>query len=258
MTNDELERSLRQLRLGGMAQSMTTRAQQARADSLGPLDFLGLLVHDEIERRRDRLIGRRVKRASFRDHKTLDAFDFGFNPSIDRALIFELATCRFIERREQVLVLGNAGCGKSHLAQALGMAAIHAGFGVLYREAHLFFEEIALATHTNSRADCMQMLAEMPLLIVDDLGMRKPPVSAAEDLLELMMRRYERVSTIVTSNRPLEDWPELFGDAPAVAAFLDRMMHHSHLIQIKGKSYRLHESALAHRQRDSKGSKTGT
>jgi DNA replication protein DnaC len=258
MTNDELERSLRQLRLGGMAATMTNRAQQARADDLGPLDFLSLLVHDEIERRRDRLIGRRVKRAAFRDARSLDTFDWHFNASVDRALVFELATCRFIEQRDQVLMLGNAGCGKSHLAQALGMAAIHAGFGVLYREAHLLFEEIALATLSGTRHDCMHSLAEIPLLIVDDLGMRKPPVSAAEDLLELMMRRYERASTIVTSNRPLEDWPAIFGDAPAVAAFLDRMMHHSHLIQIKGKSYRLHESAVAHKQRQSKSLKTAT
>lgn len=258
MTNDELERSLRQLRLGGMAVTMTTRAQQARADDLGPLDFLSLLVHDEVDRRRERLIGRRVKQAGFRDQRSFDTFDWQFNVSIDRALIFELATCRFIEQRETVLVLGNPGSGKSHLAQALGMAAIHAGFGVLYREAHLLFEEIALASISGTRADCMQALSEVPLLIIDDLGMRKPPASAAEDLLELMMRRYERTATVATSNRPLEDWPTLFGDAPAVAAFLDRMMHHSHLIHIKGKSYRLHENAIATRQRQPKSLKNAT
>jgi DNA replication protein DnaC len=104
----------------------------------------------------------------------------------------------------------------------------------------------------------MQTLSEVPLLIIDDLGMRKPPASAAEDLLELMMRRYERTSTVATSNRQLEDWPTLFGDAPAVAAFLDRMMHHRHLIHIKGKSYRLHENALANRQRQPKGLKTAS
>lgn len=249
MTNDELDRSLRQLRLGGMADALTVRAQQARTDHLGPIDFLALLVHDELERRRDRLVARRVKLAAFRDPKTIDTFDWKFNTNFDRALIFELATCRFIERHEDVLMLGNAGVGKSHLAQAIGMAAIHAGFHVIYREAHTLFEELVLADVTQERTDAIAMFVDVPLLIIDDLGMRKLPASAAEDLLEIIMRRYERNSTIITSNRPLEDWPKLFGDTPAVTAFLDRLMHHGHLIEMRGKSYRLHESSLTTRTR---------
>jgi DNA replication protein DnaC len=249
MTTDELDRSLRQLRLGGMADTLNVRAQQARADNLGPLDFLGLLVHDELNRRRDRLVARRLKLAAFRDRKTLDTFDWKFNTSIDRALVYELATARFIEQHQDCLILGNPGCGKSHIAQGVGMAAIHAGFRVIYREAHVLFEEMVLATATGARAQAIAAYCEVPLLIIDDVGMRKLPAAAAEDLLEIVMRRYERASTIITSNRPLDDWPKLFGDTPAVAAFLDRMMHHSHLIEIRGKSYRLHESSLAARRR---------
>jgi DNA replication protein DnaC len=248
MTNDELDRSLRQLRLGGMADTLSVRAQQARAESLGPLDFLGLLVHDELQRRRDRLLARRIKAAGFRDQKTLDSFDWKFN-TLDRALIFELASGRFIEQHEDALLLGNPGVGKSHIAQAIGMASIHAGFHVLYREAHILFEDMLLANATGERAAAIAAYSEVPLLIVDDLGMRKLPASAAEDLLEIVMRRYERASTILTSNRPLDDWPKLFGDTPAVAAFLDRLMHHSHLIEIRGKSYRLHEHSLTARNR---------
>ena len=251
MTTDELDRSLRHLRLGGMADALSMRSQQARAESLGPLDFISLLVHDELQRRQDRLISRRIKAAGFRDQRTLDAFDFKFN-TLDRALIFELANCRFIEQHEDVLLLGNAGVGKSHVAQAIGMAAIHAGFRVLYREAHVLFEELLLANATNERTSAIAAFSEVPLLIVDDLGMRKLPANAAEDLLEIVMRRYERCSTILTSNRPLEDWPKLFGDTPAVAAFLDRLMHHSHLIEIRGKSYRLHEHSLTARNRKAK------
>jgi DNA replication protein DnaC len=251
MTNDELDRSLRQLRLGGMADALSIRSQQARAESLGPLDFLSLLVHDELQRRRDRLLERRIKAAGFRDRRTLDSFDWKFN-TLDRALIFELAHGRFIEQHEDVLLLGNAGVGKSHIAQAIGMAAIHAGFCVLYREAHVLFEDMLLAHATGKRADAIATYSEVPLLIVDDLGMRKLPASAAEDLLEIIMRRYERASTILTSNRPLDDWPKLFGDTPAVAAFLDRLMHHSHLIEIRGKSYRLHEHSLTARNRKAK------
>jgi DNA replication protein DnaC len=243
MTNDEMDRALRQLRLGGIADSLAVRAQQARADSLGPLDFLGLLVHDELERRRDRLLTRRIKRAQFRDPKNLDTFNWAFNTGFDRALIFELTTGRFIETHDDILMLGNAGVGKSHIAQALGMAAIIAGFHVLYREAHVLFEELVLAYATGERPAAIAELTEVPFLIIDDLGMRKLPASAAEDLLEIVMRRYERASTLIISNRPLEDWPRMFGDTPAVTPFFDRPMHHSHFIQLRGKSYRLHESS---------------
>jgi len=249
MTTDELDRALRQLRLGGAADTLNVRAQQARADNLGPLDFLALLIHDELDRRRDRLVERRIKAATFRDRKTLDTFDWKFNLSIDRALIYELATGRFIEQRQDCLILGNAGVGKSHLAQAIGMTAIHAGFRISYREAHVLFEELVLASAIGQRTQAIATYSEIPLLIIDDVGMRKLPSAAAEDLLEIVMRRYERASTIITSNRPLDDWPQLFGDTPAVAAFLDRLMHHSHLIEIRGKSYRLHESSLAARRR---------
>jgi DNA replication protein DnaC len=249
MTTEELDRALRQLRLGGMADTLNVRAQQVRADSLGPVDFLGLLVHDELNRRRDRLVERRLKLAAFRDRKTLDTFDWKFNPSIDRALVYELATGRFVEQRQDCLILGNPGCGKSHIAQGIGMAAIHAGFRVIYREAHVLFEELVLASAIDERTQAIATYSEIPLLIIDDVGMRKLPAAAAEDLLELVMRRYERASTIITSNRPLDDWPKLFGDTPAVAAFLDRLMHHSNLIEIRGKSYRLHESSLAARRR---------
>jgi DNA replication protein DnaC len=251
MTADELDRSLRQLRLGGMADVLSLRTQQAQTENLRPLDFIALLVHDELQRRRDRLIARRIKAAAFRDNKTLDTFDFKFN-TVDRALIFELASGRFIEQHEDVLLLGNAGVGKSHVAQALGMAAIHAGFRVFYREAHVLFEELLAASALGERTAAIASYSEIPLLIVDDLGMRKLPANAAEDLLEIVMRRYERASTILTSNRPLEDWPSLFGDTPAVAAFLDRLMHHSHLIEIRGKSYRLHEHSLTARGRKAK------
>jgi DNA replication protein DnaC len=231
-----------------MADALSIRSQQARAESLGPIDFISLLVYDELQRRRDRLIARRIKAAGFRDQRTLDTFDWKFN-TLDRALIFELAAGRFIEQHEDALLLGNAGVGKSHIAQAVGMAAIHAGFRVLYREAHVLFEELLLANAIGERAATIGTYSEIPLLIIDDLGMRKLPASAAEDLLEIVMRRHERASTILTSNRPLDDWPKLFGDTPAVAAFLDRLMHHSHLIEIRGKSYRLHEHSLTARNR---------
>lgn len=239
MNKIELDRALRKLRMSGMAESLETRTLQAQTESMSPLDFLSSLVNDELTRRQDRLIERRVKKAGFRDRgKTLDAFDFRFNSKLDRKLVFELATARFIERCEDALFLGPPGTGKSHIAQAIGLAAIHAGHKVLYREAHQLVDELVDAALDGTRRELVVELANVPLLIVDDLGMRKLPPTAAEDLLELVMRRYERASTLITSNRPLEDWGKLLGDNAAVTAMLDRLLHRAHLLKCGPKSWR--------------------
>jgi DNA replication protein DnaC len=197
----ELDRALRQLRLSGIAAVLDTRLRQAQAEKMAPIDLVSALVTDELHRRQDRLLERRHKLARFRDpERSLDTFDFDFNKKMNRALIYELATARFVAQREDVLFLGPPGTGKSHLAQAIGRAAILQGYRVVYREAHTLLEELAEATLAGTRKDYLTELATVPLLIVDDLGMRTLPHTAAEDLLELIMRRYERASTLLTSN----------------------------------------------------------
>ena len=167
----ELNRALRQLRLGGIAAVLETRLQQAQAEPMAPIDFLSCLVSDELTRRSDRLLERRRKQAQFRDpQKTLDNFDFNFNKKMNRSLVFDLATATFIARREDALFLGPPGTGKSHLAQAIGQAVIGQGYRVLYREAHMLLEEIAEATIDGTRKEHMELLATVPLLIIDDLG----------------------------------------------------------------------------------------
>ena len=166
-----------------------------------PIDLISCLVSDELTRRSDRLLDRRRKQAGFRDaNRTLDNFDFTFNPKMNRSLIFDLATAAFIGKREDALFLGPGGTGKSHLAQAIGQAAIQQGYRVLYRETHVLLDELADAVADGTRKEYMESVATVPLLIVDDFGMRKLPHTAAEDLLEIVMRRYERASTLLTSN----------------------------------------------------------
>jgi DNA replication protein DnaC len=239
MTLAEVTRALRQLRVSGMAATLESRIVEAQSSNWAPLDLIAALVQDELQRRQDRLLERRVNRAGFRDAgKTLDTFDFDFNRKLDRRLVFDLAAGHFVAKHEDALFLGPPGTGKSHLAQAIGHAAIQQGHKVLYREAHVLLEELAEATIDGTRKEHFNELATVPLLIIDDLGMRKLPATAAEDLLELAMRRYERASTLITSNRPVEDWGKLLGDVAAVAAMLDRLLHHAHVLKCGPRSWR--------------------
>lgn len=239
MNTIELGRALKQLRLSGMADVLDTRLVQAQAEQLVHLDFLSVLVGDELLRRQDRLLAKRLKEAAFRDvARNLDSFDFDFNKKMNRKLVFELATARFVGQHEDALFLGPPGTGKSHLAQAIGFAVLQQGYRVLYREAHVLLEDLADAQLAGDRKLYIERVATVPLLIIDDLGMRKLPSTAAEDLLEIIMRRYERCSTLLTSNRPVEDWGKLLGDTAAVTAMLDRLLHHAHLLKCGPRSWR--------------------
>jgi DNA replication protein DnaC len=246
MNLTEVNRALRQLRVSGMAATLEPRIVQAQADHWAPLDLISALVQDELQRRQDRLLERRVKRAGFRDvGKTLDTFDFDFNRKLDRRTVFDLAAGHFIAKHEDALFLGPPGTGKSHLAQGIAHAAIQQGHKVLYREAHVLLEELAEASLDGTRKERFTELATVPLLVIDDLGMRKLPNTAAEDLLELVMRRYERASTLITSNRPVDDWGKLLGDVAAVAAALDRLLHHAHVLKCGPRSWRTRQTLQA-------------
>jgi DNA replication protein DnaC len=242
----EIKRALRQLRLSGIVDVLESRLLQAQSEKLAPLDFLSTLISDELLRRQDRLLERRIKQAEFRDgkSKTLDGFDFDFNKKMNRSLVFELATGRFIEQHEDGLFLGPPGTGKSHIAQAIGLACIHQGHRVLYRETHILIEQLAEAQMLGERKEHIAELTTVPLLIIDDLGMRKLPSTAAEDLLEIIMRRYERASTLLTSNRPVDDWGKLLGDNATVTALLDRLLHHAHVLKCGPRSWRSHGGDL--------------
>ena len=182
----ELQRALKQLRLGGIAAVLETRLHQAQTERMAPIDLISCLVSDELARRSDRLLERRRKEAEFRDpDKTLDNFDFTFNKKMNRSLVFDLATANFLAKHEDALFLGPPGTGKSHLAQAIAQSAIQQGYRVLYRETHTLMNDIAEAALDGKRKQQMELFSSVPLLVIDDLGMRKLPATAAEDLLEI-------------------------------------------------------------------------
>jgi DNA replication protein DnaC len=240
--NNPLYEAARKLRLSGLIAGLEIRLQEAASHGLSHAEFLELILQDELAVRDDRRLQRRIKAAMFRELKSLENFDWSFNPSIKKRDIYELATCRFIREARDVLWLGPPGVGKSFLCQALGYQAIKSGYAVLYRS---IFDVVRDFLHDEAMDQEDKVLARYlkpDLLIIDDMGMKQLPKRSGEYLFEIIMRRHEVRSTMMTSNRPLEDWGKLVGDVPSATAILDRFLHHAELIQITGRSYRLRDA----------------
>jgi DNA replication protein DnaC len=237
-TFDDLIGLLKKLRLSGVLQTLELRTRQASEDNLGHTEFLYRLLSDEAERRDGKQLDQRLLRASFESEKTLEEFDFLFNPEIPKAKIIDLATCTFVERRENVLLIGPTGTGKSHLAQALGHRACRAGFQVLYLAAQDLLKQLRAARADGSHDKRMLRFTAPQLLIIDDLGLRPLSGDEAIDLYEIIRLRYERAATILTSNRAVDELPALFGDALLASAAMDRLLHGAHVLELEGETYR--------------------
>lgn len=242
---EPLAKVLRELRLSGLAGTLDVRLQEAAGNGLTHLEFLELVLQDEVSVRKQRLYERRMTAAGFRDQKRLEDFDWNFNPGIKRAQIFELATCKFVRETKDVLLLGPPGVGKSHLAQAIGQQAVRTGMTVFYRSIFDLVNDFIRDEAFSGAEKMMAKYLKPDLLVVDDMGMKQLPKRSGEYLFEVIMRRYENRSTMMTSNRPIEEWGKLLQDVPSSTAILDRFLHHAEVVTMKGKSYRLKAKRVA-------------
>lgn len=234
----QLETQLKTLRLGGFLQTLDLRLQEAQKASVGYVEFLQLLVQDEIERREAKKLISRLSRASFEEEKTLEGFDYSFNPKLNAKLIRDLGNGTFIERKEHVLLYGPAGVGKSHIVQALGHQACRMGYEVLFTKAVKLFRFLLAGRADHSWEKRMKKYLAPDLLIIDDFGLAPLSPIQAEDFYEIVAERHLKSSIALTSNRPPQDWVPLFPDPVMANSALDRLVHHAHHLIMEGESYR--------------------
>lgn len=235
---DNLVPVLKKLRLSGMLKTLDLRTKEAVEGEISHSEFLMRVCCDEIERRESKLLEQRLRRASFEMMKRLEDFEWSFNPKIPKSKIIDLATCNFVEKQENVLLIGPAGVGKSHLAQAIGERACRAGHSVVYTTAHRMLSQLRSSRADQSYDRKLHRFTSCELLIVDDLGLRPLEGEEPIDLYEVIRQRYERGALIITSNRALEEWYPLFLDELMASAAMDRLMHHANVVIIEGHSYR--------------------
>jgi DNA replication protein DnaC len=244
MSMNEMEKALKQLRLSGIRATLETRIVESQSSNLTFLETLSLILQDELDRRRSRLLERRYQLSGLEERTGLNDFDWSYNPKIPKRTCFELTTLKFVREGDNAIVIGPPGTGKSHVAKAIAYAAVREGYRVRYAEADALLGQLAQAVGAE-RKKLLTIALEADLLILDDLFLaRKIDADAADQLQLLVHQRYKRrVSTLITSNRIVSDWEKYLGDAALTTTILDRLMHRATLLEFAGRSYRLKEAA---------------
>ena len=244
MNMTEIERALRELRLSGIADTLSTRVMQAQAAQQPFLETFAAMLQDELDRRRSRLMERRFKRSGLSERLTLVDLDWRFNPKLPRSACFELHTLKFIAEGANALIIGKPGTGKSHVAKAVAYQATLQGYDARYVEADTEFAHYGLAT-SSEQAELLQGWIEPDLLVLDDLFLARRIADVSAELLQAIVHhRYKlRRAIVITSNRVVQDWGKYLGDATMATTILDRFMHRCAMLEFEGKSYRLKEAA---------------
>lgn len=238
---NQLKKKIQHLKLSGIVKSLESRNTYAIEHSLSYIDFLELLIEDEYASRRSNSYIKRLNKSKLDTFKTIDSYDFTYQPELNKKEILDLASCRFVQENKNIIFMGNPGVGKTHLANALGIEALKQGYKVYFVCASDIISKLMSARGDGTYYMVLKDLLNVDLLIIDEIGFKKIPQNSVDEFFDVIRRRYEHGSVIVTTNRPFEEWSNVFGDAVLASAIVDRIVHHSHIIKIMGKSYRMKE-----------------
>lgn len=235
---ENLKTKLRQFKLAGIVKSLEIRNKFAIDNSISYLEFMELLMDDELVNRKANSFGKRLIKSKINTMKSIDEFDFNYQPKLNKKHILDLASCRFINENKNIVLMGKPGVGKTHLANALGLEALKQGYNVLFLHINDLIDKLNTAKADGSYRQLMNILCATDLLILDELGFKKIPAEFIDGVFEVIRKRYEAGSIIITSNRNFEDWSNIFGDAVMASAIVDRLVHHAFIIKIDGDSFR--------------------